>query len=915
MPAAAVFLYAQLPGGASGSDHAIPIFMLAALMLVVWLTLKRFVLSPLSQLYDWLDAADDIFDAYARIDPANLTRWDDIVDRFNLLITRTQASQQVLQENEERLQLALLTNNQGLYDLDIKTGEVTVNPAYATILGYPFEGFRETDTSWRERLHPEDRAMVGTIYRDYIAGVRPDYQVEFRLRSADGTYRWISSVGAIVARDDQGRPLRMLGTHLDITQRKEAELRQQESDQRLSFALEAAGIGDWNMDLRTNVAYRSLQHDRCFGYQEAVPHWGYDTFLAHVHELDRERVNEAFQRALGGLGNYDVEFRVVWPDGSIHWLLSKGRFYFDDTKTPYRVAGIQVDVTAHKNATTAAADSENRYHLLFQNSMDGVLQTTSAGEVIAANTTACTMLGLNEEEIRRRSFEELVDTSVPRLPALLAKRSQTGSVNGELFMVRGDGSRFEVEISSRTYKDQADQTYASIIIRDITQRREAEAEIHKLAFFDSLTGLPNRRLLMDRLGEALSDGPGVNNLAALLFIDLDHFKYINDARGHGVGDAVLQRIGARLSALLREEDLLSRIGGDEFVVLLKNLGLDLDDATRIAQATAEKIRDELVLPVRIENQEYIVSGSIGVTLLPRFGSTADDLLREADTAMYRAKATGRNRVAFFEMSMQDEVEERLSIERDLALAIAAGQLEMFMQPQVNADCKTVGAELLMRWNHPVRGVIPPAVFIPVAEESGLILQLGTWTLHQGCQALVSLASAGHDLSLSINVSPYQFRQADFVQQVERAIDQSSADATKLIFEITEGLLIENVEQTIDRMREIAALGIRFSIDDFGTGYSSLSYLKRLPLFEVKIDKSFIQDIHDNSDDTAIVQSIISMAKLLRLRVVAEGVETRQQADFLIKSQCQVFQGYLYDKPMPISAWLYRQAGCRDVLLH
>ncbi|MBC7500085.1 MAG: EAL domain-containing protein [Herminiimonas sp.] len=901
-------MYAQLTGGASGLTYALTILILVALMLVVWLTLQRFVLSPLAQLYDRLDAAEDVFDAHASTACTSMARWDDMVDRFDRLITRTRASQQVLRENEERLQLALLTNNQGLYDLDIKTGEVTVNPAYATILGYPFEGFRETDTSWRERLHPDDREPVGRAYRDYVAGLRPDYRIEFRLRSADGTYRWISSVGAIVARDAQGQPLRMLGTHVDITQRKEAELRQQESEQRLSFALDAAGIGDWNMDLRTNVAYRSLQHDRCFGYQETVPQWGYDTFLAHVHELDRERVNEAFQRAQKGLGNYDVEFRAVWPDGSIHWLLSKGRFYFDDTGKPYRVAGIQVDVTTHKNAAAAAVDSENRYHLLFQNSMDGVLQTTTAGEVIAANATACAMFGLSEEEIRRRGHAGLVDKSDPRLPALLAERSQTGSVKGELFMVRGDGSRFEVDISSRIYEDQAGQIYASMIIRDITQRREAEAEIQKLAFFDPLTGLPNRRLLMDRLGETLSCTRGAANLAALLFIDLDHFKYINDARGHSVGDAVLQRIGARLSALLREEDTLSRIGGDEFVVLLKNLRPDLNDATRVVEAAAEKIRHALLLPVRIDDQEYIVSGSIGATLLPRFGATADDLLREADTAMYRAKAAGRNRIAFFELSMQTAVEQRLAIERDLGLAIAADQLEMFMQPQVDAGGETVGAELLMRWTHPVRGAISPAVFIPVAEESGLILQLGNWALHQGCQALVRLASAGHALPLSINVSPYQFRQADFVQQVQDALALSSADATKLIFEITEGLLIENVEQTIDRMREIAALGIRFSIDDFGTGYSSLSYLKRLPLFEVKIDKSFIQDMRDNNDDTAIVQSILSMAKHLRLRVVAEGVETRQQANFLIKSQCQVLQGYLYDKPMPIGAWLRRQAG-------
>jgi EAL domain-containing protein (putative c-di-GMP-specific phosphodiesterase class I) len=275
--------------------------------------------------------------------------------------------------------------------------------------------------------------------------------------------------------------------------------------------------------------------------------------------------------------------------------------------------------------------------------------------------------------------------------------------------------------------------------------------------------------------------------------------------------------------------------------------------------------------------------------------------------MYRAKTAGRNRTAFFELTMQAEIEERLAIERDLALAIEAGQLEMYLQPQVDRHGTAISAELLMRWTHPQRGAISPAIFIPVAEESGIILQLGNWTLHQGCNVLMQLAAAGHAMPLSINVSPHQFRQADFVDQVRVALAKSGADPRQLILEITEGLLIENLEDTIGRMLEIARLGIRFSIDDFGTGYSSLSYLKRLPLFELKIDKSFIKETPDDPDDTAIVQSILSMAKHLRLRVVAEGVETQQQADFLISAGCDALQGYLFARPMPIAAWLQKQS--------
>lgn len=824
-------------------------------------------------------------------------------------------SQQALKESEERLRLALATTHQGLYDLNVQTGEVTVNPEYASMLGYAYEGFRETADSWRERLHPNDRDVVGKVYRDYIAGLRQDYRVEFRLRTSDGRWIWIYSVGAIVAFDNEGKPLRMLGTHLNITERKEAELRQQESDQRLAFALDAAGIGDWNMDLRTNIAMRSLQHDRCFGYTEAVAEWGYDTFLAHVHELDRERVDQAFKMAVAGQGDYDVEFRTVWPDGSIHWLLSKGRFYFDDEGKPYRVSGIQVDVSNRKIAEVSMLAIESRYSMLFENSMDGILQTTTDGVVVAANPAACALFQLSEREICEISSSGLVDMTDPRLPLLLAERELTGRAKSELWMIRGDGSRFDAEISSSLYSDHSEGKYASLVIRDITDRKKAEAEINRLAFFDPLTGLPNRRLLMDRLGQALSSAQRSGHISVLMFIDLDHFKYINDARGHAVGDEVLKSVAHSLTLSLRQEDTLSRIGGDEFVVLMASQADDLDRAAHAAVAVAEKIRQALAVPVTIEGQQFNVSGSIGITLLPKYGQTADDLLREADTAMYRAKNAGRNRIAFFELAMQAEIEERLSIEHDLVLAIDAGQIEMYLQPQVDVHGNSVGGELLMRWTHPVRGPISPAVFIPVAEESGIISQIGNWTLHQGCQALVRLAAAGHPMSLSINVSPYQFRQADFIDQVRVALAHSGADPTHLILEITEGLLIANIEDTIARMLEIASLGIRFSIDDFGTGYSSLSYLKRLPLFELKIDKSFIQDMPRDPDDTAIVQSILSMAKHLRLRVVAEGVETSEQSDFLMTAGCDAMQGDLFAMPMPIDEWLQTQSRwqCENLL--
>jgi len=438
------------------------------------------------------------------------------------------------------------------------------------------------------------------------------------------------------------------------------------------------------------------------------------------------------------------------------------------------------------------------------------------------------------------------------------------------------------------------------------------ADIHRLAFFDVLTGLPNRRLLMDRIDKLLASSERSGTWSAVMFIDLDRFKTINDARGHAIGDALLCNAAERLSRLMRKADTVARIGGDEFVVLLGHLSAEPQAATHAALLVAEKIRAAIAEEFEIEGQSYNSTASIGVTMLPKAGQTAQDLLREADTAMYRAKSEGRNGIAFFEKAMQAEVEKRLSMERDLAAALAAGELQMHVQAQVDRDGRTVGGELLMRWPQPDGTMVPPNVFIPVAEESGLIVALGAWALRQACAAVLALDAAGLPMPLSVNVSPTQFRQADFVAQVQRALADSGAPAAMLILEVTEGLLIDKMDDTIARMHQLAALGLRFSIDDFGTGYSSLAYLKKMPLYELKIDRSFIIDTPDDDNSRALVQSILAMAGHLGLRVVAEGVETQAQADFLVAHDCACMQGYLYARPMPLAALIERLQGSTAV---
>jgi len=536
-----------------------------------------------------------------------------------------------------------------------------------------------------------------------------------------------------------------------------------------------------------------------------------------------------------------------------------------------------------------------------------------ATRIIFVNDAFERSSGYARAEVLGRSllFQQGPATDAGELARIAAAMSRAQPARAELLNYNKAGKAYWVEAELVPFTD-ADgrQTHWVAVEREIDERKQSEADIHRLAFYDVLTGLPNRRLLMDRIAHLLAAAPRDHTISALMFIDLDHFKHINDARGHATGDALLRLAGERLAQLMRKADTVARIGGDEFVVLLAHLADDLDNAARAAAQVAEKIRAAIARDFEIGAQSYHCSASIGVTLLPKAGQQAHDLLREADIAMYRAKAEGRNGIAFFEAAMQEGVERRLTLERALARALDTEQLCMHVQPQVDRHGRVTGAELLMRWPQADGSFIAPGVFIPIAEESGLIVRLGHWALREACRSarVLAQAQAGQAIPLSVNVSPAQFRQPDFATRVQTALAEHGTPAGALILELTEGLLIDQRDASLARMRELADLGIRFSIDDFGTGYSSLSYLTSMPLYELKIDKRFIDDTPRDARDTAIVQAILAMARHLGLRVVAEGVETQEQADFLVAHDCDGLQGFLYARPMPLDdfpAWLAR----------
>ena len=476
----------------------------------------------------------------------------------------------------------------------------------------------------------------------------------------------------------------------------------------------------------------------------------------------------------------------------------------------------------------------------------------------------------------------------------------------ELCLRRFDGSEFWAWVRGSILYQASPSAGQIWVISDISMRKESEAQINNLAFYDPLTGLPNRRLLSDRLKQALSAYARKESNGALLFIDLDHFKMVNDMYGHGVGDLLLKEVANRLTHCVRESDTVARQGGDEFVVILDNLSKLHRETGDQARIVGEKIIEALGRPYLIDGKECKSSPSIGISVFDGSNAdvTVDDLFKQADMALYQAKAAGRNTLRFFDREMQATVMERAKLEGDMRAAISEGQFQLYYQAQVENGEKIVGVEALLRWIHPERGMVSPVKFIPLAEESGLILPLGQWVLETACKQLVAWekqADMAH-VSIAVNVSAQQLHHRDFVQQVWSTIERTGANPQRLKLELTESYLVSDVETVIAKMTILKNFGLSFSLDDFGTGYSSLAYLKRLPLDQLKIDQSFVADILDSQDDAAIARMVIALAGSLELSVIAEGVETEDQRDSLARMGCHFCQGYLFSRPLPLHAF-------------
>jgi diguanylate cyclase (GGDEF)-like protein/PAS domain S-box-containing protein len=542
--------------------------------------------------------------------------------------------------------------------------------------------------------------------------------------------------------------------------------------------------------------------------------------------------------------------------------------------------------------------------IAFESKM-GICVCDSNEMVLEVNEAFSKITGYGADDMRGKAYDLFFasDKKADVKADILRQLSDKGLWEGEVAGCRNDGSRFVVWINISSVPMQGlPAEYYVICLYDISKSKAAQDEIHHLAYFDTLTQLPNRRKLNERLNRILSVVTRTQLHGAVLFIDLDNFKSLNDTKGHASGDLLLVEVGHRLQRAVREVDMVARVGGDEFVVVLDDLSVNIDEASYQANVIGKKLQQVLSIPFVIDDFVFNCGGSIGISIFGQ-GDLAEDIIQQADMAMYQAKREGRNSLCFFDPVMKKAASDYLHLEQELAQAIALDQLQLFYQPQFNYQGEILGAEALLRWQHPERGLVEPNEFITMAEDSGLILPIGLWVLEKACHQ-ISLWQSDPllaRLQVAINVSPRQFRDQHFVTNVIRIIRASGANAAQLKIELTESMLYE-VEVMRDKMAAVRELGVKFSLDDFGTGYSSLASLIKLPLDQIKIDRSFVSNMLSNDGDSVVVRTIISMANNLGVEVIAEGLETETEKDFLNARGCSLYQGYLLSPPLPSEAF-------------
>jgi diguanylate cyclase (GGDEF)-like protein/PAS domain S-box-containing protein len=673
--------------------------------------------------------------------------------------------------------------------------------------------------------------------------------------------------------------------------------------ERLALATQAGGVGIWDWDLPSNIVVWDDQTFALYGVTRGDFATATEAWLCSLLPQDKAEAEEDIRRALRGEVDYDTEFRVRWPDGSIHCIRSIAKVKRDAKGLPLRMVGTNWDITKEREQ-----QRELNIAAVTFNSHEGIMIVDADECILRVNKSFEVITGYTAEEVIGQSPRILSSGrhDMAFFKAMWDSITTTGFWQGEIWDRRKSGEVYPKWTHITAVKDANGQLTEYVgTFTDITVRKQSEDKIHNLAFYDALTGFPNRRLLQDRLHQVVVHNERTHDSGALLVINLDNFKALNDSKGHERGDLLLQQAGARILGCTREGDTVARIGGDEFVVLLTDLNREDESALAQARLLAQKLLDALSQSYPLAGYAHRCTASIGITLLGARRDSEEDLMRQADIALHQAKLIGKNTIQFFDPKMQDAVNMRVQLEHELQQAVEESQFRLYYQVQLDNDNHAIGAEALIRWLHPERGLVPPVQFVPIAESSGLIVKIGRWVLETACQQLRAWDEnpGTQHLILAINVSACEFEQQDFVDTVERLLKQHRIDPSRLKLELTESVIVSDIGEVIKKMHALKALGVRISLDDFGTGYSSLSYLKRLPIDQLKIDQSFVRDIVSDPGDAVMVKTIIELAKNFGLNVIAEGVETQAQFDYLKAHGCMAYQGYLFGRPVPLTTFM------------
>lgn len=829
------------------------------------------------------------------------------IDEKEVLVILRDTTEQtnVTAENERLSEVAKQTTN-GVVITDRHGCTVWVNNAFSDITGYSAAeiiGKKPGDVLQGPDTDPHTVAVI----RDALIKCE-SVDIDIVNYSKSGATYWVR-ISSNPMWDSDGSLKGYIAIQTNITKEKRDEEYIRRSDDLLRDVIDANTIGTWQFNIQTDQLHINDKWAALIGYElhELEP-TDRTTWEQLTHPDDLVYCLDQLGKHTDGLASvYEANMRMKHKNGDWVWINTRGQIatWTSDGK-PQWLRGTHFDVSAQKNAETTLEQTSTQMRAIVEHMLDGVISIDGEGAILTFNHAAEQIFGYHRDDVIGKNISLLLSSShqagddeypVDYLMSTGKNNSnETGHVR-ELGGVHCNGNVFPMELGVVEIREEDDTRFIGIV-RDITDRKQREQEINRLAFYDELTGLPNRRLLIDRLQQVLENCDRYNHFGALLFLDLDKFKDLNDSAGHTTGDLLLSRVGQKLTHSIRQTDTVARLGGDEFLILIDSLSADEGEAAIQAEEVAKKIFTELSLSIDLNGLSYNCSVSIGITLFNDNSQQPVDLLKRADMAMYESKAAGRKSISFYDPQMQVVVDRRIEIEQDLHEALSEEQFELFYQKQVDHDGKMIGAEVLLRWNHPENGRVSPAEFIPAAEETGLIVPIGAWVLREACRTLARWSTDPEKakLVLAVNISVVQFGKQDIVKTILDALEITGANPHNLKLEITESLLASNIPDIQSKMRELQQQGVSFSIDDFGTGYSSLSYLKKLPIDQLKIDQGFVRDIITDPNDRAIAQSVITLADSMSLNVIAEGVETDAQKKMLFEMGCNTYQGYLFGKP-------------------